>query len=213
MSEAKEAKRVLTLGICPSSEGNNIYPFEVVFQKKKFLYGPEGLDDCSAVILWGGTDIAPTYYNETPHPMNQQQKGPSARDIFEWSIIKGAIECKIPLIGICRGGQFLTVAAGGSLVQHMAKSHHGLHEIWATGQKMEAACDHHQAFVINDVPDAALFAYAKDGTPEVVYFPSINALAIQPHPEWMSRTTPFVNWCVDKVEQLVNKNLIQEIAA
>lgn len=207
----RPAPPTLTLGICPSGEGLNIGPFSQVFGARTILRSTEDVQHVDAVILWGGMDVGSSYYGEKPHTLNQQQDANgSLRDAFEWSIIKTARGLNKPLIGVCRGAQFLCAAAGGKLVQHMPISHRRTHEIWVSGQKMYAACDHHQAMIIKDVPDAAMFAWHDDGTPEVVYFPSLKALAIQPHPEWMGENTEFVIWAMDKVRQLVNSTLTVE---
>ena len=214
MKEAfeKPVPKTLVLGVCPGVEGLNIYPFDAVFKERKFLSGPDDVKNVDAVILWGGTDIGAGYYGEKPSAMNQQQNPMgSTRDSFEWSIIKAAHGLNKPIIGVCRGAQFLCAAAGGKLVQHMDKPHRGTHQIWVSGVKMHAACDHHQRLVITNVKDSALLAWHDDGTPEVVYFPHLRALAIQPHPEWMGASSPFVEWCVDKVEQLMANNITQEI--
>lgn len=204
----KPVPKVLTLGICPGVEGKVIYPFDDVFKNSTFLYGPDDVHKVDAVVLWGGTDIGSSYYNEKPHPLNQQQNAEgSQRDQFEWSIIKAARGLGKPILGVCRGAQFLCAAAGGKLVQHMPKKHSGGHQIYVSGQLMYAVCDHHQAMIVKDVPDAAVLAWAEDTTPEVVYFPSLKALAIQPHPEWQSESAQFVQWCVDKVKQLMDNSL------
>ena len=39
--------------------------------------------------------------------------------------------------------------------------------------------------------------------PEVVYFPQLNALGIQGHPEWMGNGNPFVQYCTSLINSLL----------
>ena len=39
--------------------------------------------------------------------------------------------------------------------------------------------------------------------PEIVYFPDIKGLGIQPHPEWMDETEKFVEVCNNLVEDFL----------
>ena len=44
----------------------------------------------------------------------------------------------------------------------------------------------------------------RDGKePEVVWFPEIQGLAIQPHPEWMVSNSKFVDWVLDTVRERI----------
>ncbi|HNX29810.1 MAG TPA: gamma-glutamyl-gamma-aminobutyrate hydrolase family protein [Syntrophomonadaceae bacterium] len=77
------------------------------------------LDDytkiCHGIILSGGGDIDPVYFNEAPswtlgniNPL---------RDWFEIKLARKCLAMGVPLLGICRGCQVINVAAGGSLIQ------------------------------------------------------------------------------------------------
>lgn len=70
----------------------------------------------SALIIWGGSDIHPDYYNR---PMHRTTHPGGQRDKIEWSLIQRAIEMQIPIFGVCRGAQFLCAAAGGWLIQNV----------------------------------------------------------------------------------------------
>jgi hypothetical protein len=87
-----------------------------LFTHKKSIR--DDFKDIDCLLLWGGEDIHPSFYREAPHPRNEtQQAAPSERDIHEW---KAMLYCKahnIPMIGVCRGAQFLCVFAGGKLAQ------------------------------------------------------------------------------------------------
>ncbi|MGI9049342.1 MAG: gamma-glutamyl-gamma-aminobutyrate hydrolase family protein [Rubrobacteraceae bacterium] len=78
----------------------------------------EVLDLVDALILTGGAgDIDPALYGQEPHP----ETGPiqHERDAYEIALTRAAIECNVPVLGICRGMQVLNVAYGGSVEQHL----------------------------------------------------------------------------------------------
>lgn len=75
----------------------------------------EVLERCDGLVLSGGVDIDPSYYNEEPDvhlgPINPE------RAAFETSITVKALERDMPVLAICGGGQILNVVRGGSLYQ------------------------------------------------------------------------------------------------
>ena len=211
----------LCLGYCPRGTGV-VYPFDKIFTKHKNLtMGFEGVD---AVVLWGGEDIHPSYYNEKPHPKNQARGGgPSHRDKFEWKVMTYCYMEGIPIIGVCRGAQFLCAFAGGSLIQHV-DGHHSNHDVNTDdGQKFQVTSCHHQMMYPYDVNHKLLaWSSTKRSTvyedqnsaqikamdiakePEIVLFPDVRGLAIQGHPEWASEDTEFVKY----VNGLVRTHLL-----
>jgi putative glutamine amidotransferase len=69
------------------------------------------------LILSAGGDVNPQLYGERPDERTGDPD--SRRDTFEFSIIRAAIEAKLPFLAICRGMQVLNVALGGTLIQHL----------------------------------------------------------------------------------------------
>ncbi|MGG6268322.1 gamma-glutamyl-gamma-aminobutyrate hydrolase family protein [Leptolyngbya sp. AN03gr2] len=79
---------------------------------------PESLlNVLDGLILSGGGDIHPIHYNGEDHPTVYGID--EERDIFEITLAKLALIKEIPVLGICRGMQVLTVASGGNLIQHV----------------------------------------------------------------------------------------------
>jgi GMP synthase-like glutamine amidotransferase len=200
-----------------------VRPFNAVFHYGKDLLA-KGFDNVDAVVIWGGTDISPSYYGERPHSENQNQAGPSHRDINEWKAMKYALIHKIPIIGVCRGAQFLCVFSGGKLVQHVTGHESGNHNVMFSDREeiMSTTSCHHQMMYpwrtdyqllawstarLSDTyqgeDDKELTDVASKFEPEVVYFPKTQGLAIQGHPEWMSEGAPFVEYCNEMVEKLL----------
>jgi putative glutamine amidotransferase len=77
----------------------------------------EILDRVDALILGGGSDVDPGSYEAEPNPQTGSTN--PARDRFEIALARRALERELPLLGVCRGMQILSVASGGSLEQHL----------------------------------------------------------------------------------------------
>ncbi len=72
------------------------------------------LRDCDGLVLTGGPDVHPVYFNKTFDTARCQID--NYRDTLEFALIKEAEKMKIPILGICRGAQIFNVAYGGSLI-------------------------------------------------------------------------------------------------
>lgn len=77
----------------------------------------ELLDKLDALILTGGSDVDPASYGAVASPHTGATR--PERDRFELALAYGAMERGLPLLGICRGGQMVNVACGGTLIQHL----------------------------------------------------------------------------------------------
>jgi len=155
------------------------------------------------LLLWGGVDISPHWYEEEPLPTTQ--KPDLIRDKDEFAAVDNAIDDCIPIIGVCRGAQLLCVANGGNLHQHVPYHKNNSHPIFTRDGKIfkNVAADHHQVMI--PAGNYELYATSYDDyLPEVVYWPSTKSLAIQPHPEWMKRSDPFNVWLDDLIFNLFN---------
>jgi putative glutamine amidotransferase len=76
------------------------------------------LDGAAGLLLPGGGDIDPSFYDRPPHP--RTSKVSRRRDEFELAILEAALERDLPIFAICRGFQLLNVILGGTLDQHLA---------------------------------------------------------------------------------------------
>lgn len=68
-------------------------------------------------ILAGGGDIDPSLYGGAHHPTIYAVD--TDRDAFELALAKAALKRQIPILGICRGMQMLSVASGAALIPHV----------------------------------------------------------------------------------------------
>ena len=75
------------------------------------------LDRIDGLILAGGAVGRRVDVGAAPHPMTGETR--LERDRFELALAHRALERGIAVLGICRGGQMLNVALGGTLHQHL----------------------------------------------------------------------------------------------
>src|SRR6266545_4672075 len=74
------------------------------------------LDGLDAIIFTGGSDVDPGLYGEERHATVSVRP---QRDKAELMLMRAALAKDLPLFGICRGMQLMTVAYGGKLHQHL----------------------------------------------------------------------------------------------
>jgi putative glutamine amidotransferase len=159
------------------------------------------LDGIDGLIVTGGKDVDPARYGQEPHPTTDQPR--LDRDAWEDALLRGAIDRKLPFLGICRGAQVLNVALGGTLLQHLpdvvgsTKYNLGGGVFNEVGVEVEPDSElgeliggtanvkvyHHQS--IDRVADGlTVTARSDDGIIQAVEFDSVPfGLAVQWHPE------------------------------
>jgi putative glutamine amidotransferase len=86
----------------------------------KLSYHEDNLNDmqnCDGLIFTGGHDVNPRLYRQPDFlaycdPKNIDEK----RDEFVGKVMQHVVEMQLPVLGICRGLQFVNVYYGGTLV-------------------------------------------------------------------------------------------------
>ncbi len=158
-------------------------------------------DKADALVFCGGADIDPAFYGQRPIPktFTSPQRDKREVELYQKNIGK-------PMVGICRGAQFLNAMAGGSMWQHV--DHHGGHhhiDIFdVTGKKIGTGTVnsvHHQqmrpsaegrilavAHESTTKEDATERIYAPSGErfedPEIIWYPKQGFYCMQSHPEF-----------------------------
>ena len=79
--------------------------------------GAMPLDRLDGVLLAGGDDIDPQHYGQARHP--QLGEIDAARDRQELELARACCARDLPILGLCRGHQMLTIAGGGTLFQDL----------------------------------------------------------------------------------------------
>lgn len=167
---------------------------------------PQMLDLLDGILLIGGDDIDPFFFDEQPH-RNLGNVNPY-RDEFEIMLTKQAIEKDIPILGICRGIQIINVAMGGTLYQDIeeqlngtlchrqkAPKWYGIHKVSLNMQsKLSVAIGHKEIWVNSfhhqAIKDIALgfdvVGQASDGIIEAIEGRDrLFTVGVQWHPERM----------------------------
>jgi len=160
------------------------------------------------IILSGGPDIDPSYFNQLPHP--RLGRICPKRDASEIYLAAEFIRRSKPILGICRGIQVMNVAMGGTIIQdipsnlensikHMqdAPEWHKSHEIRIVDEasllyriigrlQIRVNSFHHQS-VDKVAPDLKVTAIAPDGVIEAIEAkrPYGFCIGIQWHPEYL----------------------------
>lgn len=169
------------------------------------------LDAVNGVLLPGGIDVDPVYFQEEPLP--QLGMVDPDLDALELGLARLALERDKPILGICRGSQVLNVAAGGSLYQDIAAQlktslkhsqhaprwypthevhfEHGsrISQILGT-QVLRVNSFHHQSIKVA-APDFRVSGKARDAVVEAIESKTHRfALGVQWHPECMYTRYP-----------------------
>lgn len=83
---------------------------------KASLVAKQYLEGMSGMILQGGSDVCPSWYNQENRNAKQVQRH---RDLFEMALVKQCYDQNIPILGLCRGMQLINVVLGGTLHQEL----------------------------------------------------------------------------------------------
>lgn len=165
----------------------------------------EMLSVVDGLVFPGGVDVDPRHYNERPS-LHLGRVTPHV-DALELGLARKALSRGVPILGICRGCQVVTVAAGGTIVQDIptqvggAMKHyqqaprwHGTHEIVLDEdslvarvhgtRKMWVNSFHHQS-IKNPGDGFTVTARAMDGVAEAAETRTGFRLLLQWHPEGM----------------------------
>lgn len=176
---------------------------EVVYDDKILEKYPK---EVGLLVFTGGHDVWPELYGEN---ILQGTFFSTHRDLYEGRMFEIAQANKIPCVGICRGAQFLCVKAGGKLVQDIT-GHLVSHLLLTNDNRtILSNSSHHQMQLPPE--DAVPLAWSNnrmsryymngdgdnihvDKEYEVVYYPNINSLGIQGHPEWGNASEEFIEY-------------------
>lgn len=196
----------------------------------------KNMEEATVVLFSGGEDVSPHLYDAKA---NVYTSNNVHRDLKEIEAFKKARKLNKPLLGICRGAQFLCVMAGGKLVQDQSNPRFTHCLMTSEGETIHTTSTHHQAQYPwgLDKKDYKVLAWSKypqssfhhgedssdemvigkvedDKEVEVCYYPKINALAWQGHPEQMvgyQETYPDAVKSIEYTRSLLDKLIKGEL--
>jgi GMP synthase-like glutamine amidotransferase len=173
--------------------------------------GAKTPEEADVILFTGGEDVHPSWYGEN---VLKCTFASIERDRAEKVVFDYAVEHGIPMIGICRGGQFLNVMSGGRMWQDV-NNHCGNHKMQEVlpakcprkPRILEVTSTHHQMMLPTDKATVLAVGVDDKGKPlcterqsfaeqvagqdmkkypdyEVLWYPETRALCFQPHPEF-----------------------------
>lgn len=171
------------------------------------------LDRLDGILFTGGGDLEPGRYGGEAHPSLDGVD--LQRDAAELALAEAAAGSGKPFLGICRGFQVVNVALGGTLYTHIADQHpNAIKHRYDSGTEREVLAHevviepgtrlaevfgerrfpvnslHHQG-VEQIAPGLRAAGKAPDGLLEAVELPGHPfGVAVQWHPEWLTRLAP-----------------------
>lgn len=174
-------------------------------------------DEADLVVFAGGEDVNPIYYDEEPHPKTSFN---TKRDEQDMLLYAHCLEKGIPMLGICRGAQFLWVMNGGKLFQDIDK-HVGDHPMLDVRNNViidKVSSVHHQSCIRNGDIGAEVIGESDVATDrwwnktdhvrgtmadvEAFFIRDTCCLGIQGHPEY-KRYDHFLKWTFEQINDLV----------
>lgn len=210
------AKRVFVVG------GADVYANHLITNGWEFA---KSVADADLVLFTGGEDVTPAMYGQEKHPNTYSSIN---RDKYEVVEFTKASDLGKPMLGICRGSQFLTVMAGGKMIQDVTD-----HGIWGShtctlwdGREILVNSLHHQMCDPTGV-EHELLGWSSDNRskhyegargeavmpytdntgvtlePEIFFYPKIKALGFQCHPEMLDIESD----CVQLMFELIESKL------
>lgn len=171
----------------------------------------DSAEDADCVMFTGGEDVSPHMYGEDPHPLTgptNTLRDEKEKEIFDHCLLAGK-----PMIGICRGSQFLCAMSGGKLHQHVVGHATAAGHMLTTVDEREfpVTSTHHQMMDISTSSLALPLAWREgegsvfDLDPEVVWFMDTKALAVQYHPEYMPEDSEGRKYFIQLVKQYIKE--------
>jgi len=125
------------------------------------------------------------------------------RGMVESYLIREALKKQIPILGICRGMQFLNLYFGGTIKR--VKGHIGNHEIMVTslfskGEREGVVNSYHDYGIYSENLASSLdfFALSEDGVIEGIYHKHEKIIGVQWHPERKSEDGKYYSKWLDE---------------
>lgn len=176
-------------------------------------------EEADLVVFSGGDDVNPGLYGEKPHHTTHFNRSRDEADrlLYELCLSQG-----IPMLGICRGAQFLHVMQGGKLYQDV-DNHTGDHNMYDVIEKrivVRVSSVHHQMVIENEKMtlvgacsgkskvrhlNPTMRDEGKNRDVEAFLYRDPCIIGIQGHPEYRGYNE-FAKWTLDLLHKTLNEN-------
>lgn len=172
-------------------------------------------EEADFVVFTGGEDVNPALYGEERHHSTRIN---TARDESDMILYDKCLTQGIPMMGVCRGAQFLHVMNGGKLYQDVDHhfGDHNIYDIRAKRMISKVSSVHHQMVIKND--DMEVIAESgqarnrwKNPTDKVegpkmdieaFFYRDTMCFGVQGHPEYRGYHQ-FAKWTLDTFLEVV----------
>jgi gamma-glutamyl-gamma-aminobutyrate hydrolase PuuD len=181
-------------------------------------YRADSIEEADLVVFGGGSDVEPLLYGESNEERHSTVCFNTERDAADIQIYLQARDQGTPMMGVCRGAQFLHVMNGGKLYQDI-DGHMGEHKAYALRDQLlieKVSSVHHQSCVFNKDMEVLLTTAnqttvrwlnndVKDTSAKVdieaFYYRDSGCFGVQGHPEY-SGCNKFSVWCLEQLNHL-----------
>jgi gamma-glutamyl-gamma-aminobutyrate hydrolase PuuD len=208
----------LNLKVCLSGPAGDRYGFNNWLGRAGCRFVDEPLE-ADFVVFTGGSDVSPKLYGAAAIAETCASADRDNEDIELYHLCE---ENGVPMLGICRGAQFLWTRQGGSLYQDIDGHNDGEHEIlcFSDRKKYRASSVHHQMCKPESLRGFKLLANSVISTKrktdiithtgptsdfEIYVFPEKAILGIQGHPEYAGYPN-YSELCIRLIDEYIYDN-------
>lgn len=196
-------KKLMIAGLVTADDDYQDYckVFEKLGNESLLSLQMKDLELADGLILPGsGQDMNPKLWGEEDQCSNDIN---DELDALQWELMESAIEKGMPILGICRGMQFINVYFGGSLIQdlpcsdsHKTTNPENYHDVLhfpgtfmekLYGESSEVNTRHHQGVghIGENLQVVSIWNDGEDSVVEAIACESHAILGLQWHPEKM----------------------------
>lgn len=140
------------------------------------------------IVFTGGADVSPYLYGEE----NISSSCDPIRDEYERQVYEKFSELGVPMVGICRGGQFLNVMNGGKMLQHISGHSYRdapVRKFWPESDEVHIVREDHHQGILPVMGAKIVLRDVSDGNIEACHYEKTKSFCFQGHPEWGHKET------------------------
>lgn len=196
-------------------------PFSEILMAEMFAKAAcrkaKSIDEADLVVFTGGPDVAGPLYGVKKEDCHTTCNFNKERDDSDMKFYAEALKKRVPMLGICRGAQFLHAMNNGVIYQHV-DGHRGDHPVTTFDNLMfTVSSTHHQMCMKNDRMEVLAVAHKSKerwlnkresevgnnhDDVEAFFYPATACLGFQGHPEYHGVQT-FTKWVMTMIQDKI----------